>query len=457
MAEDLRRYSDMEGGYQAEIIRRKKINPNDPTIPELESLRNEKLAANPELAKKYGSPSNSGTLIASVDSSSVISAPKEKASSDISVVDKPKAVNDYFGKAADKYTSPYSDKIQSFVNDILNYKPFDPSEYDVNDDPAFAEFKKKATKLGNKAYDSAVAGMSIPGFQDSSIGRQVAESARGEYMGKIQDAIPEFMERARQEHNQGLVNKYNALNALEALDNTGFNRHVSDREFDYKNLTNYITNTGYMPVNTSSIAADDPLRQYASAPGGYQGEIDRRKAINPNDPIIPVLEALRYETVMSDPKLMQQYGSTLKTPMGIQTLAGQADQQQKTAADIELQYLPEKLKLEIDKLRKDIEQIGKTPVLTQYEKDMQDVKLKTARAELDSVLRDNDAIVNAYSTMARHGKDAVTFVMDNEEDLKDKLGEKEYDRLLKSAEQVVSDAESKEMEDAKENKSWWQW
>lgn len=55
MAENLTQYSD---NYQAEINRRKSINPNDPTIAELNALRNQKIANDPSKYMQYASNPN---------------------------------------------------------------------------------------------------------------------------------------------------------------------------------------------------------------------------------------------------------------------------------------------------------------------------------------------------------------------------------------------------------------
>jgi hypothetical protein len=224
---------------------------------------------------------------------------------------------DFFGKSIEKYESPYSAQIQSFLNDVLSTKPFDAASYNPETDAGYVAFKNKALQEGNKAYDSAVAGMSTPGLQDSSIGRQVAESARSTYTNKIQDAIPEFMDRAREDYNQGIAQKYNALNALLGIDETEYGRYADNRDFNYKQKQDYTENTGYMPIDTSAIPADSPLRRITD----YQAEINKLEESDPGNPLINIYKALRYEKVMNSPELLEKYGGTLEIPLGYETLA----------------------------------------------------------------------------------------------------------------------------------------
>jgi hypothetical protein len=186
------------------------------------------------------------------------------------------------------------------------------NSWDAEKDAGFQQFKSKNMELGNKAYDSNVAAMSVPGLADSSIGRQVAETGRSEYMNRIQDAIPDFVNQARNDYNQGIQNKYDQLNMLEGQANTEYGQWQNQQQMDRTARNDYTENTGYMPIN--AIPADDPLRGYSA---NYQLEINKRKAVNPNDPTIAVLEQLRAEKIAGNPALQKLYGTTM--PMGMQT------------------------------------------------------------------------------------------------------------------------------------------
>jgi hypothetical protein len=226
-----------------------------------------------------------------------------------------KSAYDYYGPAVNTWTNPNQNKVDTLVNDILSSNGFDYKTYDPNKDAAFVQYRDKNISLGNAAYNNNVAAMSTPGLQDSSIGRQVAEAGRSEYMNRIQDAIPEFMDRARDDYNNALNNKYKNFDMLNTLSSDDYS-HWKDKENANTNKWNsYVAATGYMPVDTSQIAADDPLRKIPD----YQAEINKRKKVNPNDPLIPVLVALRYEKIMNDPELMKQYGSTAQFTKGLAT------------------------------------------------------------------------------------------------------------------------------------------
>jgi hypothetical protein len=223
---------------------------------------------------------------------------------------------DFVSNSLNKYTNPNREKIDSLMSEFLDNKPFDYSSWNPESDAGFVAFRNSAMDLGNRAYGSSVAGMSRPGIKDSSIARQVGESSRNTYINQIQDAIPTFMNNARQDFQQNILNKYKNLEALGGLEETDYNRA-------YQQGRDYIQDTGYMPIDASLIDANNPLRQYSDMGGGYQAEIDRRKAANPDDPLIPVLEALRWEKLQQNPDLMEQYGQGATAPLGLPTQATQ--------------------------------------------------------------------------------------------------------------------------------------
>lgn len=223
---------------------------------------------------------------------------------------------DFYGTKVDPYQSQIQPKISQFVDDITGYKPFDYSTYDPNKDAAFTAFRDRAIEQGEKAYSSNLAASAIPGVADSSIGRKVAESARSRYTDQIQDAIPTFMEKARQDYDNLFNRKIQTLGLLRDIENVDYGRYIDDRNRTDSLSQQYTQNTGYVPVDTSLIPMDSYLR---TGIPDYSAEINKRKAVDPNDPMIPVLTALRMEKIMNDPELFQKYGQTMELPVGQKT------------------------------------------------------------------------------------------------------------------------------------------
>ena len=223
---------------------------------------------------------------------------------------------DFYGTKVDPYQSQVQPKISQFVDDITGYKPFDYSTYDPNKDAAFTAFRDRAIEQGEKAYSSNLAASAVPGVADSSIGRKVAESARSRYTDQIQDAIPTFMEKARQDYDNLFNRKVQTLGILRDVENVDYGRYIDDRNRQDSLSRQYTQDTGYVPVDTSLIPMDSYLR---TGIPDYSAEINKRKAVDPNDPMIPVLTALRMEKIMNDPELFKKYGSTMELPVGQKT------------------------------------------------------------------------------------------------------------------------------------------
>lgn len=188
---------------------------------------------------------------------------------------KPKtADNNYFGSAVNNYASPYSDQINDLIGKITNYKPFDASSYNPRDDAAFQQFEKNAIKSGNRAYADTFAGTAIPGVAESSVGRQIAETARKGYTDQIQNAIPTFMDKARQDYESGYAKNFDILNTLTDID-----AYSLDRQ-------------GVVQQNLANEAKRLALANYDNI-AGYINTLD------PNDPLIPYLQAERQGKVFS--------------------------------------------------------------------------------------------------------------------------------------------------------------
>ena len=266
---------------------------------------------------------------------------------------------DFYGTKVDPYKSQQSPQITQFVNDITGYKPYDYTSYDPNKDAAFTSFRDNAIKQGNKAYSSNLAASAVPGVADSSIGRKVAESARSQYTDQIQNAIPTFAEKARQDYDALFNRKVQTLGILRDVDNVDYGRYIDDRNRTDSLSQQYTQDTGRVPVDTSLIPMDSYLRMGIP---DYSAEINKRKAANANDPMIPVLTALRMEKIMNDPELFQKYGQTMEMPVGQKTQdrmvteQDQADKAEMSAFDKALkQKNLDVTTWEFDKIKKDAE------------------------------------------------------------------------------------------------------
>ena len=218
---------------------------------------------------------------------------------------KPKAADgNYFTGAANNYASPYSNQINDLIGKITNYKPFDYSYYNPQDDSAFQQYEKNAIKSGTRAYADTFAGTAIPGVAESSVGRQIAETARKGYTDQIQNAIPTFMDKARQDYESGYKKNFDILNTLRDMDS-----YLLDRE-------------RLVQQNLANEAKRLALAHYDNI-AGYINTLD------PNDPLIPYLQAERQNKIFTQDAAKAEAESA--EAKRAQTLFDQAMKQWQTA------------------------------------------------------------------------------------------------------------------------------
>ena len=235
--------------------------------------------------------------------------------SDVSLLEKALAADpatksgttNYFSSAASSVTSPLVGKINEYIEKITNYKPFDYSSYDPYSDPAFKQFEQTAIKAGNRAYADTYAGTAIPGVAESSIGRQIAETARKGYTDKIPEAIPTFMERARQAYENEYNRNLDILGRLTDLDAYSLDRESAVQ----RNLANQ--------AKTLALANYDNI----------QALINRLESEDPNNPLLPYLRAERQNKIFTQEQAEAE--ARKEEEKRAQTLFEQAMKQWQTA------------------------------------------------------------------------------------------------------------------------------
>lgn len=262
------------------------------------------------------------------------------------------------------YQSPYSTDIGNALASISKMGSF---SYNPEDDEGLQAAQDEATSNVSRA--AARRGMLYSNSNKSQMGKSALA------------LVPQFEQNAFNKYQSNLNNLFNQLSTLSQLDTQAYNKYrdtISDQQAAEQNAFNNAYNmaqlTGtYIPGFTGQI--DPSLSQYK---GDFQAEINRRLATpdTSDDAVIPQLQYLRNLKIQSDPNLAKQYGNTLA---GIPTLQKQqitTEQLNKEwersennpayktqllnaqIAELELKNLPERQKLELQQLRKQIANIG---------------------------------------------------------------------------------------------------
>jgi hypothetical protein len=126
------------------------------------------------------------------------------------------------------YTAPLSTDMQVLIDKVKNPQ-FD---WNPETDTFFQKAKAQMLDNANKAYSSSVAGSSIPGIATNSVAEQIANTGRNEYLKGIDALEKTYFDDAYRRYQDSLANNYNALGAIQSIDNTGYNRFADNRNFN---------------------------------------------------------------------------------------------------------------------------------------------------------------------------------------------------------------------------------
>ena len=135
--------------------------------------------------------------------------------------------------------------------------------YDVNADAMYNQYKDQYINLGQMAMkDTMGQAAALTGGYGSSYGQSVGQQAYDSYLRHLNNAIPELYGMALDSYNaegDRLADLYAKTGAL-AQDEynkyqDSYDRYWQERDYNYSNLTNLITSTGYMPTEDELAAA----------------------------------------------------------------------------------------------------------------------------------------------------------------------------------------------------------
>jgi len=309
-------------------------------------------------------------------------------------------------------TSDYRNKIDTALTDLQSKMVTQNAPYDPANDVLYQTYKNQMLGDATKAYNDMMAEyLSNQGGNFNSAATQIASAAKNDLLNKANAAMSDFANQYYSRGQQALQNQYNLINALSNLENTDYTRNRqqvqdnmsivntllgidnTDYARNYNEIQDYIKNTGYIPIDTSTIPADSPLRKIDD----YSAEIEKRMAANPNDPTIPVLQALRNEKIDSwkttNPTLYEQYKNTITPVAGIPTMQKQANdleiESQRIANQInslKLMALPKQLQNELELAEVQLQQARE---LAKLEPEKARAQINQIQATIDNMYADN--------------------------------------------------------------------
>lgn len=115
---------------------------------------------------------------------------------------------------------------QAVLDDIINQKEF---SYDPAKDPTYAAYEEKYLREGRRASEDVLAkAAAMTGGRPSSYAVSAAQQTANQYAAALADMIPTLRQNALAEHNNELAAKYDILNALEAKQQTDYQKALEE-------------------------------------------------------------------------------------------------------------------------------------------------------------------------------------------------------------------------------------
>jgi len=133
------------------------------------------------------------------------------------------------------YSSPYAERIDAALNEILGRQDF---SYDAENDPLYQQYRNSYLREGDRAMNDALAAAASGAGGMNSYALAAAQQANNYYGAQVADKIPELQQLAYDMY----LNDYNMdvqnLGLLQGLEDTEYSRY-RDSMSDYYNDLNF--------------------------------------------------------------------------------------------------------------------------------------------------------------------------------------------------------------------------
>lgn len=118
------------------------------------------------------------------------------------------------------------------LDKILNRGPF---SYDLNGDALYQQYKDQYTRQGKLAMqDTMGQAASLTGGYGNSYAQTVGQQTYDQYLGRMNDVIPELYSLARSRYEQEGNDLWNLYGAYADRENQDYSRYLDERNFDYQ-------------------------------------------------------------------------------------------------------------------------------------------------------------------------------------------------------------------------------
>jgi len=125
--------------------------------------------------------------------------------------------------------NPWYQQAQDIWAKIQNREPF---EFDLANNPAYQAMREQYAHLGQRAMEDTMGqAAGLTGGYGSSYAQGVGQQAYGEYLQKLNDAVPDLYAQEWQRYNQEGENLYQGLNSAMNLYQNAYNEFANERDY----------------------------------------------------------------------------------------------------------------------------------------------------------------------------------------------------------------------------------
>lgn len=136
---------------------------------------------------------------------------------------------------APSYNPQYDAEIDGLLNKLLNREPF---EYNEELDPLYQQYKDMYTKQGQLAMEDTMGqAAALTGGYGSTYSQAVGQQMYNAYLGKVQEMLPEFYDRAYgqyQDEGSNIKDLYNMYVNRDQLDFQRYQQSVANAQAEYE-------------------------------------------------------------------------------------------------------------------------------------------------------------------------------------------------------------------------------
>lgn len=143
-----------------------------------------------------------------------------------------------------EYQGTYDQQIQQILDNINSRGPF---QYDFNADPIYQQYRQQYINQGQRAMQDTMANAAaLTGGYGNSYAQTAGQQAYNNYIGELNNVIPDLYDAAYNRYQNDLNNNMNLLGVYQNLDQAAYGKYRDTVNDYYNDLDRYYRQYGDM-------------------------------------------------------------------------------------------------------------------------------------------------------------------------------------------------------------------